>query len=70
MKIVGVDEVKRLIHLETMDYKEPSLESPGETGPHRHQASKRLVKIKVTELTNLLAEDVVQLVPGSTAEPQ
>jgi hypothetical protein len=59
MKIVGIDEVKRVVHLETIDYKEPTSEPSSQPGPHRHQASKRLVKIKVTELTNPLAEDVV-----------
>lgn len=59
MRIVGIDECKRMIHLETIDYKEPTSEPSNQPGPHRHQASKRFVKIKVTELTNPLAEDVV-----------
>lgn len=59
MKIVGIDECKRVVHLETIDYKEPTAESSSHPGPHRHQASRRMVKIKVSELTNPLAEDVV-----------
>ena len=59
MKIVGIDEAKRMVSLETIDYKEPTSEPSSQPGPHRHQAAKRLVKIKVCELTNPLAEDVI-----------
>ena len=50
-KIVGINEYKRELVLETLDYKEPTLtnETP--------LAAKRIVKFKVMEINNPIFED-------------
>lgn len=50
-RIVGINELKRELVLETLDYKEPTLtwETP--------LAQKRMVKFKIMEITNQIFED-------------
>ena len=50
-KIVGLNEYKRELVLETLDYKEPTLTSESPL------AAKRIVKFKVCEITNPIFED-------------
>ena len=50
-RIVGINELKRELILETLDYKEPTSQSDTPL------AQKRMVKFKIQELTNPLFED-------------
>ena len=67
IRITGVNEYKRTLNLETVDYREPFSHTCHCPFPHHieeghdehthEQAKKRFIKIKVDELTNPLAED-------------
>ena len=74
IRITGVNEYKRTLNLETIDYREPYSHTchcphphhvQGGVETHEHsQAKKRFITIKVKELTNPLAED------GTTDAPE
>lgn len=55
-RIVGINELKRELILETLDYKEPTLQNDIPV------AQTRMVKIRVLEITNPLFEDSEHLV--------
>ena len=65
LKIVGINEHKKVLDIETLDYREPYAHSCHCPYPHHqaheahdHQQAKvRLVRFKVSALTNSLAED-------------
>ena len=69
VRIIGIDEYKKKLTLETVDYKEPfSHECTCQPIKHQDsehlkkfhtQASKRIVKLQVLELTNPILEDEI-----------
>jgi hypothetical protein len=66
IKLIGINERKMTLYLETVDYREPGAHSCTITEPHdaahdhaaHAQASVRVVRVKVQPLTCPLSEDV------------